>query len=215
MFFGFELLADIKYAFIVRRGILDPARIAAALPSADRRALRGRRRPRLDHVLKVDGKEIANHPSHTIPFLLTFDEIATAHAQQTTGTPGSPSATARSVPSECARVQPEFMTDDQGYGIPSRQERSRARRRIKKAMQADTLQELIAWLRANPDKASQGTAGAGSTSHLSGIFFQMETGTRYQFVPYRNTGMQDLMAGLIDLMIDPAAFCAASSKPAR
>jgi tripartite-type tricarboxylate transporter receptor subunit TctC len=31
------------------------------------------------------------------------------------------------------------------------------------------------------------------------------SGTRYQFVPYRNTGMQDLMAGLIDLMIDPAA----------
>ena len=75
----------------------------------------------------------------------------------------------------------------------------------KKTMQADTLQDLIAWLRANPDKASQGTAGAGSTSHLAGIFFQMATGTRYQFVPYRNTGMQDLMAGLIDLMIDPAA----------
>jgi tripartite-type tricarboxylate transporter receptor subunit TctC len=75
----------------------------------------------------------------------------------------------------------------------------------KKTMQADTLHDLIAWLRANPDKASQGTAGAGSTSHLAGIFFQMETGTRYQFVPYRNTGMQDLMAGLIDLMIDPAA----------
>jgi tripartite-type tricarboxylate transporter receptor subunit TctC len=75
----------------------------------------------------------------------------------------------------------------------------------KKTMQADRLQDLIAWLRANPDKASQGTAGAGSTSHLAGIFFQMATGTRYQFVPYRNTGMQDLMAGLIDLMIDPAA----------
>ena len=57
----------------------------------------------------------------------------------------------------------------------------------------------------DPDKASQGTAGVGSTSHLAGIFFQMQTGTRYQFVPYRNTGMQDLMAGLIDLMIDPAA----------
>jgi tripartite-type tricarboxylate transporter receptor subunit TctC len=75
----------------------------------------------------------------------------------------------------------------------------------KKTMQADTLQDLIAWRRANPDKPSQGTAGAGSTSHLAGIFFQMATGTRYQFVPYRNTGMQDLMAGLIDLMIDPAA----------
>ena len=75
----------------------------------------------------------------------------------------------------------------------------------KKELAANTLQELIAWLKANPDKASQGTAGAGSTSHLSGIFFQQLTGTRYQFVPYRNTGMQDLMAGLIEMMIDPAA----------
>jgi tripartite-type tricarboxylate transporter receptor subunit TctC len=75
----------------------------------------------------------------------------------------------------------------------------------KKELAANTLQELIAWLKANPDKASQGTAGAGSTSHLSGIFFQQLTGTRYQFVPYRNTGMQDLMAGLIEIMIDPAA----------
>ena len=66
----------------------------------------------------------------------------------------------------------------------------------KKAMPAKDLKELIAWLKANPDKASQGTAGAGSTSHLSGVFFQKETGTRYQFVPYRNTGMQDLIAGL-------------------
>jgi tripartite-type tricarboxylate transporter receptor subunit TctC len=72
-------------------------------------------------------------------------------------------------------------------------------------MPADTLPELIAWLRANSDKALQGTAGAGSTSHLSGVFFQKEIGTRYQFVPYRNTGITDLMAGLIDVMIDPAA----------
>ena len=42
----------------------------------------------------------------------------------------------------------------------------------KKTMPANSLQDLIAWLRANPDKASQGTAGAGSTSHLSGVFFQ-------------------------------------------
>jgi tripartite-type tricarboxylate transporter receptor subunit TctC len=75
----------------------------------------------------------------------------------------------------------------------------------KKAMPANDLKELIAWLKANPDQASQGTAGAGSTSHLSGVFFQKETGTRYHFVPYRNTGMQDLIAGLIELMIDPAA----------
>ena len=75
----------------------------------------------------------------------------------------------------------------------------------RKTMPADTLPELIAWLRANSDKALQGTAGAGSTSHLSGVFFQKEIGTRYQFVPYRNTEITDLMAGLIDVMIDPAA----------
>ena len=74
-------------------------------------------------------------------------------------------------------------------------------------MPAKNLKELIAWLKANPDKASQGTAGAGSASHVSGVYFQKDTGTRFQFVPYRGTGpaMQDLVAGQIDLMFDQAA----------
>ncbi len=41
------------------------------------------------------------------------------------------------------------------------------------------------WLKANPDKATAGTVGIGSPSHVSGIYFQNETGTRFQFVPYR------------------------------
>jgi tripartite-type tricarboxylate transporter receptor subunit TctC len=66
------------------------------------------------------------------------------------------------------------------------------------------LKGLIAWLKANPDKASEGTAGAGSPQHVSGIFFQNITGTRFQFVPYRGAApaMQDLLAGQIDLIID-------------
>jgi tripartite-type tricarboxylate transporter receptor subunit TctC len=74
----------------------------------------------------------------------------------------------------------------------------------RKTMPAQDLKELIVWLKANPDKASQLTAGVGSTSHVAGIFFQRETGTRFQFVPYRGAGpgMQDLVAGRIDLMID-------------
>jgi tripartite-type tricarboxylate transporter receptor subunit TctC len=74
-----------------------------------------------------------------------------------------------------------------------------------KALPAKDLQDLIAWLRANPDKASQGTAGPGSAMHVAGVFFQRETGTRFQFVPYPNTGMQDLIAGRIDMMMDMAA----------
>jgi len=84
----------------------------------------------------------------------------------------------------------------------------------RKDMPAKDLRELIAWLKANPGKASQGTAGVGGTSHIAGIYFQKETGTRYLLVPYRGSApmMQDLMAGQIDLMI---AFAADSLPQAR
>jgi tripartite-type tricarboxylate transporter receptor subunit TctC len=72
----------------------------------------------------------------------------------------------------------------------------------KKAIPANDLLGLIAWLKANPDKASMGTSGVGGYSHLTGVFFQKQTGTRFQFVPYRGTAMQDLVSGQIDLMID-------------
>ena len=77
----------------------------------------------------------------------------------------------------------------------------------RKAVPANTLQELIAWLKANAATATQGTAGLGSGSHVSGVYFQAITGTRFQFVPYRGAGpaMQDLVAGQIDIMIDQAA----------
>jgi tripartite-type tricarboxylate transporter receptor subunit TctC len=77
----------------------------------------------------------------------------------------------------------------------------------KKTMPANDLKELIAWLKANPDKASQGVSGAGGYSHLAGLLFQKQTGTRFQFVFYRGgaLSMQDLMAGQIDLMIDQAS----------
>ena len=72
---------------------------------------------------------------------------------------------------------------------------------------ANNLQELIAWLKANPDKATQGTSGVGSVGHIGGLFFQKITGTKFQFVPYRGLApaMQDLMAGNIDLMFDTPA----------
>jgi len=74
----------------------------------------------------------------------------------------------------------------------------------KNAFPATDLKSFIAWLRANPDKASEGTAGAGSPQHVSGVFFQKATGTRFQFIPYRGAApaMQDLLAGHIDMIID-------------
>src|SRR5580692_1483457 len=77
----------------------------------------------------------------------------------------------------------------------------------RKTMPAKDLPELITWLKSNPGKASQGTSGAGGTSDIAGVFFQKETGTRFQLVPYRGAAamMQALLAGQIDLMIDFAA----------
>lgn len=77
----------------------------------------------------------------------------------------------------------------------------------KKDLPADDLKGLIAWLKANPDKASAGIAGVGATGHLTGISFQKETGTKFQFVPYRGNApaMQDLLAGQIDFMIEPSS----------
>jgi len=77
----------------------------------------------------------------------------------------------------------------------------------KKANPANDLKDFIAWLKANPDKATAGTAGNGSPPHLGAVFFQHASGTRFGFVPYRGGGpaMQDLVAGQIDLMIDAPA----------
>ncbi|HLK82527.1 MAG TPA: tripartite tricarboxylate transporter substrate-binding protein [Xanthobacteraceae bacterium] len=77
------------------------------------------------------------------------------------------------------------------------------------ALPARNLRELIDWLKGNPDKASAGTAGAGTTTHLGGILFQQSAGVRFQLVPYRGAApaLQDVMAGQIDLMIDVASDC--------
>jgi tripartite-type tricarboxylate transporter receptor subunit TctC len=66
---------------------------------------------------------------------------------------------------------------------------------------------LIAWLRANPDKASAASVGAGSAAHVCGLYFQDKTQTRFQFVPYRGgaPAMQDLVGGQIDLMCAEAS----------
>jgi tripartite-type tricarboxylate transporter receptor subunit TctC len=66
---------------------------------------------------------------------------------------------------------------------------------------AQNVRELIAWLKANGDKATWGIVGPGSPAQLCGVYFQNHTGTRFAFVPYRGAGptMQDLVAGQIDL----------------
>jgi tripartite-type tricarboxylate transporter receptor subunit TctC len=77
----------------------------------------------------------------------------------------------------------------------------------RKTMPADNLKDLIAWLKANQDKASQGNSGVGTPSHVGGLMFQNAVGAKYTMVPYRGAGqsMQDLVAGQLDVMLDTPA----------
>ncbi|MCC6775685.1 MAG: tripartite tricarboxylate transporter substrate binding protein BugD [Hyphomicrobiales bacterium] len=76
----------------------------------------------------------------------------------------------------------------------------------RKTLQATDLEGLIAWLKANPERATIGTAGVGSPPHIAAVLFLQLTGTRAQLVSYRGgaPAMQDLVAGQIDIVIaDP------------
>jgi tripartite-type tricarboxylate transporter receptor subunit TctC len=77
----------------------------------------------------------------------------------------------------------------------------------KTAVPATNLKELIAWIKANQESVTFGTAGVGSGSHFSGLYFQSLIGTKATYVPYRGTGpaMQDLVAGNIDIIVDQAS----------
>jgi tripartite-type tricarboxylate transporter receptor subunit TctC len=74
----------------------------------------------------------------------------------------------------------------------------------KTAVPAKSLRELLAWLKAQPIPPTAGTAGAGSGSHIAGLYFEKVSGIKLQFVPYRGTApaMTDLIAGQIDLIVD-------------
>jgi tripartite-type tricarboxylate transporter receptor subunit TctC len=99
----------------------------------------------------------------------------------------------------------DLLTDFEPVGLIAREPVTIVAR---KTINPNTLMEFIAWLRVNPDRATQGTAGAGGISTVGGVLFQRETGTRFRSIPYRSGlvgAMQDLVAGQIDFMIDTAA----------
>ena len=81
----------------------------------------------------------------------------------------------------------------------------------------NNLKELIAWLKANPNKATWGIVGSGSPSHLCAVHFGNETGTTFQAVPYRGAGpvMQDLVGGQIDLSCLEASASRANIEGGR
>lgn len=77
----------------------------------------------------------------------------------------------------------------------------------KKDVPANNLKELIAWLKANEGKTSQGNSGVGTPSHVGGLLMQKAIGISPTMVPFRGAGqsIQGLVAGQIDVMLDTPA----------
>jgi tripartite-type tricarboxylate transporter receptor subunit TctC len=73
----------------------------------------------------------------------------------------------------------------------------------RKTMPAADLQQLVAWLKANPDKATAAVGGTGDITQIADLLFQQRTDTRFQMVPYRGTvlALNDVIGGRIDLVL--------------
>ena len=84
-------------------------------------------------------------------------------------------------------------------------------------VQAANLKELIEFLRKNPAKLNYGSAGNGTSHHLAGELFKLQTKTFITHIPYRGAGpaLQDLIAGQVDLMFDGLGSSANHIKGGR
>lgn len=74
----------------------------------------------------------------------------------------------------------------------------------RKNFPANDGREMIAWLRANPGKATAAMVGTAGGSQISGLYFQQKTGTTFPFVSYRggHPAMHDIVTGQVDIMFD-------------
>ena len=82
---------------------------------------------------------------------------------------------------------------------------------------AKTLPELLDFLRKNPGKLNYASAGNGTSHHLDGELFKLQTKTFITHIPYRGAGpaLQDLVAGQVDLMFDGLGSSASHIKSGR
>ena len=86
-----------------------------------------------------------------------------------------------------------------------------------KRVEAANVKEFIEFVRKSPGKLNYGSAGAGTSHHLAGELFKIQTKTFITHIPYRGAGpaLQDLIAGNVDMMFDGLGSSAAHIKGGR
>jgi tripartite-type tricarboxylate transporter receptor subunit TctC len=83
----------------------------------------------------------------------------------------------------------------------------------KKALPADDLRGLVAWMKANPGKIT--FVNQNAAAHVSGLLFEQATGQKVQFIPYRGAGpaMTDMVSGQVDLLVAQGAVTLPQIRP--
>ena len=86
-----------------------------------------------------------------------------------------------------------------------------------KKVPASNFKEFVEFVKKNPGKLNYGSAGGGTSHHLAGELFKLQTGTFITHIPYRGAGpaLQDLIAGQVDMMFDGLGSSAAHIKGGR
>jgi tripartite-type tricarboxylate transporter receptor subunit TctC len=86
-----------------------------------------------------------------------------------------------------------------------------------KKVPANNYKEFLDFVKKNPGKLNYGSAGGGTSHHLAGELFKLQTGTFITHIPYRGAGpaLQDLIAGQVDMMFDGLGSSAAHIKGGR
>jgi len=79
------------------------------------------------------------------------------------------------------------------------------------------IKHVLAWMKANPDKANFATSGAGTLGHFTGVLLAQTTGVNLTHIPYKGgaPAAQDLVAGMLPLMVDTASETLEHHKAGR
>ena len=86
-----------------------------------------------------------------------------------------------------------------------------------KKVPVNNFKEFVEFVKKNPGKLNYGSAGGGTSHHLAGELFKLQTGTFITHIPYRGAGpaLQDLIAGQVDMMFDGLGSSASHIKGGR
>ena len=85
------------------------------------------------------------------------------------------------------------------------------------SLQANTVQELVAYAKSNPGQAQFGNGGVGTSPHMTGVLFARSSGIQLTSVPYpgEQAAMLDIMAGRIQMMFANASTALPACAAAR